>query len=373
MTPRIPLAKPEITESDIQAVLAVLRTTQLSMGPKLAEFEESICAYLKIPYAVAVNSGTAALHLALKTLNIPEGSEVILPSFTFIAPLNVLLQERLRPVFVDIEASTFNVDPSSVEAAITSRTKAIIAVHTFGRPVQADRLRSIAERHDIALIEDACEALGAEVNDQKVGTFGDAGALAFYPNKQITTGEGGVFLTKNKALAERARRLRNQGRDSTLDWYQHTEIGYSYRLSEMNCALGIEQLRRIEQIIQRRQAVAEIYEDKLRHLPNVILPKQIVGRNRISWFCYVVKLSEEFNLAARDCIANSLAKKGIGTGRYFAPLHHQPVIKNLGYKSELPVTDSVACRALALPFFNQLTESEVQEVCDALQESLTKL
>jgi perosamine synthetase len=373
MTLRIPLAKPEITESDCEAVLEVLRTSQLSTGPKVAEFEKSLCAYLKIPFAVAVNSGTSALHLALKVLNIPAGAEVILPSFTFIAPLNVLLQERLQPVFVDINARTFNVEPETVEAAISSRTKAIIAVHTFGRPLDAAKFRSIADRHGIFLIEDACEALGAELNGQKAGTFGDIGALAFYPNKQITTGEGGVLLAKDKALAERARRLRNQGRDPSLDWYQNVEPGLSYRLSDMNCALGIEQLRRIESTIQRRQALAECYETKLRGIPEVLTPATKAENGRISWLSYVVQFGSEINRSGRDWIAESLAKGGIGTGKYFAPIHHQPVLAAFAGKPELPVTDYVAPRALALPLFNQMTELEVNEVCGALTESLHEL
>lgn len=374
MIPRIPLARPEILPSDIEAVVNVLRTDQLSMGMKLAEFEEAICEYVKSPFAVAVNSGTSALHLALKVLNIPEGSEVILPSFTFVAPLNVILQERLQPVFADIDSATLNVDPDALESAITPRTKAIIAVHTFGRPVQAGEFREIADRHGIALIEDACEALGAEIAGGKAGSFGDASALAFYPNKQITTGEGGVLLTKGKDMAARARRLRNQGRDPSLDWHQHSEAGYSYRLSEINCALGREQLRRIEQIVARRIMLAKMYASNLRHLP-VMTPPEKISNGRISWFCYVIQLPRELGPEDRNWIAASLARKGIGTGRYFAPLHQQPLVKALGCKasSRLPVTEEVASRVLALPFFNALGESEVQYVCGALEESLGEL
>jgi perosamine synthetase len=370
---RIPLAKPEITDQDCSAVLEVLRTPQLSSGPKIIEFEHAICAYLNVPFAVAVNSGTSALHLALKILNLPEESEVILPSFTFVAPLNALLQERLRPVFVDISSTSFNLDPEAVEAAITEHTKAIIAVHTFGRPAGVDQLRTIAERHNIALIEDACEAIGAELEGQKAGSFGDFGTLAFYPNKQITTGEGGVLLTHEKVFAERARRLRNQGRDASLDWYQNVEPGYSYRLSDMNCALGIEQLSRIESTIGRRQSIAERYQRKLEKSPEVIVPDVEIRNGRISWFCYVVQFAKEVNRAGRDWIAESLQRKGIGTGRYFAPLHRQPVMASYGALQSLPVTDHVADRVLALPFFNQMTEAEVDEVCQALAESLLEL
>jgi perosamine synthetase len=366
---RIPLAQPEITDADRNAVFDVLNTPWLSMGPKLTAFEQSISEYVKSPFAVAVNSGTSALHLAFKILDISEGAEVILPSFAFIAPLNVVLQERLRPVFVDINPQTFNVEPEVVEAAITSRTKAIVAIHTFGRPLRVDTLREIADQHDIALIEDACEALGAEVNGQKAGTFGDVAALAFYPNKQITTGEGGILLTRHERLAERAQSLRNQGRNPALDWLQHTEVGFSYRVSEMNCALGIEQVRRIESTIIRREALAQCYGTKLRGISGIATPGLKVGYGRISWFCYVIQFGKEIDRGDRDWIARSLATKGIETGKYFAPLHRQPIVAALPNKPDLPVTDHVSSRTLALPFFNQMTEADVEKVCNALSET----
>ncbi len=369
---RIPLAQPEITDADRNAVVAVLHTPQLSMGAKVVDFEHSIGEYVRSPFAVAVNSGTSALHLAFKILDIPEGAEVILPSFAFIAPLNVVLQERLRPAFVDIDPRTLNVEPESVEAAITSRTKAIVGIHTFGRPLRVDKLRKIADRRGIALIEDACEALGAEINGQKAGTFGDVAALAFYPNKQITTGEGGILLTGHGRLAERAQSLRNQGRNPALDWLQHTEVGFSYRLSEMNCALGIEQLRRIESTIVRREALAKCYHNKLRGISGIAKPDLEVDYGRISWFCYVIQFGEEVDRDGRDWIARSLATKGIETGKYFAPLHRQPIVASLPNKPGLPVTDYVSSRTLALPFFNQMTEADVEEVCNALSESLSE-
>jgi len=373
MSLRIPLAKPEITDEDREAVLEVLRSSSLSMGPKLDEFEKAIGAYVGCGFAVAVNSGTSALHLALKTLALPSGSEVILPSFAFVAPLNILLQEKMRPVFVDIDARTLNVTPENVEAAINDRTKAIIAIHTFGRPLAIDQFRKIADKHKIYLIEDACEALAAEVNGQKTGSFGDVGILAFYPNKQITTGEGGVLLTSNEKLAGHARRLRNQGRDSSLDWYQQAEPGYSYRLSDINCALGIEQLRRIESIVDRRQTLATLYQSKLASCTDLSTPNLQVQSGRISWFTYVVQLSADYDRHDRDRICEQLISHGIGAGRYFAPLHCQPVLRNRGPQPDLPLTEHVADRVLALPFFNQMTAAEVDEVCNRLRESLAEL
>ena len=372
MKPRIPLAMPEITETDRQAVLEVLQTSDLSMGPKLKEFEQAFCEYLQVPYAVAVNSGTSALHLAFRLLDLPPGSEVILPSFAFAAPLNVLLQERLCPVFVDIDPNTFNTTPELVETAITERTRAIIAIHTFGRPVDGTTLRTLADSRRIILIEDACEALGAELNGRKAGTFGHIGIFAFYPNKQITTGEGGVLVTTNRGLAERARRLRNQGRDSSLNWFQQTEIGFSYRLSEMNCALGIQQLLRIERILQRRQQIAQIYDHRLANITDVIRPTLAYANGRISWFVYVIQLAQNFIAEDRDLICAALTKRGIGNARYFAPLHRQPVLKDF-LSVSLPTTEAIADRVIALPFYNQLTEPEINEVCTALEESIAEV
>jgi perosamine synthetase len=373
MTLRIPLAKPEVTDADREAVLEVLCSSSLSTGPKLDEFEKAIGAYVGCAFAVAVNSGTSALHLALKTLDIPSGSEVILPSFAFVAPLNVLLQEKIRPVFVDIDPGTLNVTPENVEAVITNRTKAIIAIHTFGHPLAIDQLRRIADNHGIYLIEDACEALGAEVNGQKAGSFGDVGILAFYPNKQITTGEGGIFLTPNEKLADHARRLRNQGRDPSLDWYQQAEPGYSYRLSNINCALGLEQLRRIESSVECRQALASLYQNKLASCADILTPSLQAKYGRISWFAYVVKLSADYDRRDRDWMCDQLITHGIGAGRYFAPLHRQPVFHTFPPQTNLPVTEYVADRVLALPFFNQMTAVEVGEVCDRLKELLAEL
>jgi perosamine synthetase len=384
---RIPLAKPEITDEDRDAVLDVLRTPHLSMGPKLAEFEQAICDYIGCKYAVAVNSGTSALQIAVRALGLERGSEVILPSFTFSALLNVILQEGLRPKFVDIGPEYYNSSSDLVAAAITPRTRLILAVHTFGFPLDVKSLRELTQptgqsrarrpQHTIQIIEDACEALGAEVRDRKAGTFGDAGLFAFYPNKQITTGEGGVLVTSSQQIAAQARTLRNQGRDPTLDWLQHTEVGFSYRLSDINCALGISQLKRIEEIVARRQKLAEIYDRELAAIPDIRRPPLKSDIGRISWFVYPVQLTKEFTRADRDRICESMGHRGIATGRYFAPLHLQPVFHAAMWrgapKLALPNTEFVADRVITLPFFNQLTESEVQEVCGALAESIIDL
>jgi perosamine synthetase len=386
MKVRIPLAKPEITEADRDAVLNALRTPYLSMGPKLAEFEQAMCDYTGCKYAVAVNSGTSALHVAVRALGLERGAEVILPSFTFSALLNVILQEGLRPKFVDIDSETYNATPELVAAAITPQTRLILAVHTFGFPVDVDAVRAVAGLENstepgakpfIHLIEDACEALGAKVGERKAGSVGGSGLFAFYPNKQITTGEGGVLITSDEELAAHAGRLRNQGRDPKLDWLQHTEVGFSYRLSDINCALGISQLRRIENVIERRQKLAEIYDRELTNTVDIHRPPITSKVGRISWFVYPIRLGKDFGRADRDWICESMLRKGIATGRYFEPLHLQPVLaSSIGQgKSELrlPQTEFVADRIIALPFFNELTEKEIQEVCAALEESIREL
>ena len=375
MKVRIPLAKPEITEPDRDAVLNVLRTPYLSMGPKLAEIEQAICDYTGCNYAVAVNSGTSALHIAVRALGLERGAEIVLPSFTFSALLNVILQEGLRPKFVDIDPETYNTTPELVAAAITPQTRLILAVHTFGFPVDVDGLRSVAGQ--VHIIEDACEALGAEVGGGKAGSIGDAGLFAFYPNKQITTGEGGVLATSSEQLGSQARKLRNQGRDPNLDWLQHAEIGFSYRLSDINCALGVSQLQRIESVIERRQKLAEVYNRELANTCEVHRPPLTSKVGRISWFVYPIRLGKDFSRADRDWICESMLRKDIATGRYFAPLHLQPVLaSSIGQgKSELrlPQTEFVGDRIIALPFFNELTEKEIQEVCGALAESIREL
>jgi perosamine synthetase len=370
---RIPLAKPEITNADRDAVLEVLQNSRLSCGPQVEKFEQALCAYLGGNYAVAVNSGTSALHLAVETLRLPRGSEVILPSFAFAAPLNVLLQCGLRPVFVDIDAGTLNTTLEKIEAAITARTSAVIAIHTFGRPLDMPSIMKLAERHNLQVIEDACEALGTEIYGQKAGTFGDVGVLAFYPNKQITTGEGGALLTGSLEIVNRARRLRNQGRDPAIDWLQHIEVGYSYRLSDMNCALGLSQLRRLEVGIERRLWLAGLYGERLKVIYEVCTPAVNSPLGRMSWFCYVIQLRENFDRRDRDRLCQALLRRGIGCGRYFAPLHRQPIIAGEGRESDLPVTDFVADRVIALPFYNQMTESNVDEVVAALADSISEI
>jgi perosamine synthetase len=366
---KIPLSAPDIQEEEIAAVVRVLRSSRLSMGPKLQEFEQAIAAYIGARYAIGVSSGTAGLHLIVRALGIGAGDEVIVPSFAFIAVANVLRYEGAIPVFIDIEPKTLNLDPRRIEAAITPRTKAVLVVHTFGCPADLSEILEIARRHHLYVIEDACEAIGAEYDGRKVGVYGDAGVFAFYPNKQFTTGEGGMIVTGHPEIAAAARALRNQGRADSDNWFQHSEIGYNYRLPEMNCALGIEQLKRIDTILARRQQIAMQYDARVRDDHDLILPPLAVPRRKISWFVYVVRLSERFSQFQRDWIVKEMERRGIGCGRYFAPIHLQPAYRDLSVsRADLTITEREAARSLALPFFNRLQESEVDQVCEALRE-----
>jgi perosamine synthetase len=371
---RIPLSGPDITEEDILAVTEVLRTSRLSLGPKLEEFERAMTDYVGASHGIAVSSGTSGLHLCVRALGIGENDEVIVPSFAFIAVANALRYERAIPVFVDIESLRLNLDPAQIEAAITPRSKAIIAVHTFGYPAEMETILSIARKHHLFVIEDACEALGGEYKGRKVGALGDAGVFGFYPNKQITTGEGGMVVTQNEKTAVMVRALRNQGREDSENWFQHTELGYNYRISEMNCALGITQLKRIDQILERRAKVAALYSQKLRDVPELTLPGRDDGNCKISWFVYVVRLGDRFSEVHRDQIMSQMKSLGIGVGRYFAPIHRQPIYRSDRHASvTLPVTESVASRCLALPFFNRIREEEIEEVCEALRKLVTEV
>jgi len=346
-----------------------MRTARLSLGPKLEEFENAVAAYTGAAHAVAVNSGTSGLHLVMRALGITDGDEVIVPSFTFIAVANAVRYERAIPVFVDIDAETLNLDPAKIEAAITPRTRAILAVHTFGQPADMSSIFRIARKHGLRVIEDACEAIGAEYDGCKVGPLGDAGVFAFYPNKQITTGEGGVIVTQSSQIAALARAQRNQGRTHPGEWLEHGELGYNYRLSEINCALGIEQLKRLESILKRRAEIARAYHRRLGGNPDLKLPLQDLPGCRISWFVYVVRLGERFIQQQRDWIWKEMGSRGIGCGRYFAPIHWQPAYENFeGVRHALPNTEGSAARSLALPFFNNLKPSELDEVCATLQE-----
>ncbi len=369
---RIPLSAPDISESEISAVVEVLRSPRLSLGPKLEEFERNVAEFADAKHAVAVNSGTSGLHLCVRALRLKAGDEVITTPFSFVASANVLLYEKAIPVFVDIDEQTLNIDANKIEAAITPKTKAIMVVHVFGRPSPMREICEIAARYNLKIIEDACEAIGAEFENKKVGSIGDAGVFAFYPNKQITTGEGGMIVTNSEITARQAKMLRNQGRDASSEWFEHVELGYNYRLSEINCALGIGQLERIERILRRRESIARKYNERLRNNPYLVLPEIDFPNGRISWFVYVVRLNENFTRKQRDSVVNQINQSGIGCGRYFAPIHLQPFyVENFGYKTgDFPAAERAAELVIALPFFNRIADAQIEEVCETLEKSI---
>ncbi len=370
----VPLAKPDITQREINAVVDVLKTPNLSLGPKLKEFEEKLKEFAGVKYAVAVNSGTSALHLIVKSLGIKDNDEVITTPFSFIASSNCILFERAKPVFVDIEDDTYNINPDLIEEKITEKTKAILAVDVFGHPADWDKLEKIAKKHDLFLIEDSAESLGSEYKGKRCGSFGDAGIFAFYPNKQITTGEGGVILTDNEKIYKLSRSMRNQGRGEDESWLEHVRLGYNFRISDINCALGLAQMGRIDEILNRRRIVYDMYKFYLKDIEEIILPEEH-GNVKVSWFVFVIRLKDRFTRENRDNLIHFLKEKGIESKNYFSPIHLQKFYRELfGYKrGDFPVTEKISDRTLALPFFTSLTEEEINYVKDKLKEGITAI
>jgi perosamine synthetase len=372
----IPLSSPDLTHEERACVLDVLMGRELSLGPRLPAFEQALCELTRARHAIAVNSGTSALHLCIKAAGIGPGDEVITTPFSFVASANCALFERGVPVFVDIDPKTWNIDIGQIEDAITPRTKAILPVHVFGRPCAMDAIMEIARRHDLAVIEDSCEAIGATSNGKPVGTFGQTGVFAFYPNKQITTGEGGAIVTNDDEVARLCRSWRNQGRGESGAWLQHERLGYNYRLSDLNCALGSVQVGRLPEILAARASVAAVYHEALADLaPSVITPAPTEPNAGISWFVYVVRLSDDFSVSDRDSVVQFLRHRGIGCNTYFSPIHLQPFYREMfGYRpGDFPVTEHIAERTIALPFFNHLQEEEIQAVCNALSDAISTL
>ena len=396
---KIPLSNPDITKLEKKKVLEVLDTPNLSLGPKLNEFEEKFVDYVGSRYAIAVNSGTSGLHLCIRALDIKDGDGVLTAPFSFIASANCILFERAKPIFVDIDEKTLNIDVNKVEEKIkklrnkNSKLRAILPVHMFGRPCEMDEIMELSNKYDLKVIEDSCEAIGAEYlstyrkessvkneklrknkNWRKVGTFGDCGVFAFYPNKQITTGEGGMIVTDNENIYKLCRSMRNQGRSENDGWLQHERLGYNYRISDINCALGIVQLERIGEILSKREKVAKLYNERLKEIEELITP-QFDENKKISWFVYVVRLTNKYSQKDRDLILNKLKEKGIGCSNYFSPIHLQPFYRKMfGFKEgDFPVTEKVSQRTIALPFYNNLEEDHIDYVCKTLIKIIASL
>lgn len=363
----IPIAKPFIDKADIAGVIRVLKSGRLSLGPSLSKFESDFASYVGIKYACAVSSGTAGLHLVVKALGLKSGDEVITSPFSFIASSNCLLYEGIKPVFIDIDESTFNLDPKKIEQVITPRTKAILVVHIFGQSADMKAITRLAKKYKLAIIEDACESIGATYDSKFTGTFGMAGVFAFYPNKQMTAGEGGMIVTKSKDLHEKFLTLRNQGRALDMQKVDHLTLGYNYRMDEMSAALGSSQLKKVNRFIKERRKIAGWYSEFLSNSPGVIIPQ--IARNRThSWFVYVIRVTS----GTRDQLQQKLLKMGIQTKVYLPSIHLQPFMREqFGYKEgDFPITEKVSSEVLALPLFVGLKKQEMKRISEAIKQNI---
>ena len=377
---KIPLSQPDITKKERDAVLGVLKTPNLALGPKLKEFEQNMAKFAGRKYAIATNSGTSGLHLAIKALGIGKGpafakatagrDEVITSPFSFISSANCVLFEQAKPVFVDIDPNTLNIDPLKIEKAITKKTKAMVIVDIFGHPVDWDPIIKIAKKYKLKIIEDSCEAIGAEYKGKKCGSFGEISTFAFYPNKQMTTGEGGIILTDDEKIANYCRALTNQGRKiEGGQWLNHSYLGYNYRMSDINASLGVAQLSRIKEILRKRDKVARLYNKKLKNIKGVTLP-YIAPYAKMSWFVYVIQVAGTRKY--RDNVMNKLREQGVNCSNYFQCIHLQPLYKKMfGYKrGDFPIAEEISDKTIALPFYNNLTEKEIDYVVKVLIQSL---
>jgi perosamine synthetase len=392
---RVPLSKPEITALDISNVVEVLRSRQLSLGPRVEEFERAFAAYAGTRHAVAVSSGTAALHLCIRALGIGANDEVITSSFSFVASANCALYEGALPVFADIDPVSLNLNPASVrrfieeectwdaatESLIDRRNgrivKALLPVHVFGLPCDMDSLVELAEEYHLHIVEDACEALGAEYRGKRVGTIGRMATFAFYPNKQMTTGEGGMVVTDSDELARICRSMRNQGRDEGSVWLHHDRLGYNYRLSDLHCALGMSQLQRLDAMLAARENAAAAYSQQLVDESRVSLPRSLDGHRR-SWFVYVlqIKCSDDHSpRQVRDAVILKLRERGIGSQAYFPAIHCQPYMQQYEFAVPfpLPFTEAASDNCLAVPMFAGASAEEIEYVCSGLRQALDSM
>ncbi len=371
-TLKLPMSMPDITSEEIQAVVRVLQSRNLSIGSRTVEFERLIADVAQAKHAVAVTNGTSALHLCMVASNIGPGDEVITSPFSFIASANCILFEKGTPVFADIDPVTLNMDPAKIEAAITPRTKAIVAVHVFGQPADIDPIMAIAARHNLLVIEDACEAIGAAYKGRRVGAIGEAGTFAFYPNKQMTTGEGAALVTNDDDWANLFRSLRNQGRDKFDGWLNHSRLGYNYRMSELNAAVGVVQLKRLDEILKKRNDVADAYAKALVSIEEARPLDITPTTTRMSWFVYVVRLQEGI---ARDRVITLMEKLGVPSRPYFAPIHLQPFYRQrFGFQPGMfPESERAGESIVALPFHTNMKVEEIDVVCKALKDVIVEI
>lgn len=362
---RVPMSAPWITPGDIASVVATLRSGRLALGPATAAFEKAFARLVSTPHAAAVSSGTAGLHLAVLAAGVGPGDEVVTTPFSFVASSNAFVHEGARPRFVDIDPATLMPPPAAIAAAVTWRTRAVLTVDLFGDPYDADPVLALAKKRGLAVIEDACEALGSAYKGRPAGSLGDAAVFGFYPNKQITTGEGGMVTTHRAGWDALFRSLRNQGRDVHDAWTDHSRLGFNDRLDEMSAALGLSQLKRLGAMVKGRQRVAAMYSERLAGVGGVEAPRPLPTTTRMSWFVYVVRLAKGVD---RDRVMRDLAARGIPTRAYFSPIHLQkPYRERFGFRpGQFPVAEEMARRCVALPFHARMPEKDVAAVCRAL-------
>lgn len=366
---QIPLAKPDIGTREEELVLAVLRSGQLSLGEMGERFEREFAAWLGVEDAVMTSSGTTALHLGVRMLGWGEGDEIVTSPFSFVASANCLLYERARPVFVDVDEATLDLDPAAAADALGERTVGLLPVHIFGYPAAMSELEALARRHGLGILEDACEALGAvDSEGRRVGARGNLATFAFYANKQMTTGEGGMIVPRDAEEAARLRSERNQGRAVDMGWLDHDRLGFNYRLSDLAAALGVAQVEKLDALLERRTVVARMYEERLAGIEGLRTP--IAGRGSVarSWFVYTVRLPRG---ADRDAAIARLAERGVASKAYLPCIHLFPHLCELGYrKGQFPVAEAASADSLALPFFPAMGEAQVDRVCQELAAAL---
>jgi len=358
------MARPDIGARERELVNRVLDSDVLALGPLAVEFEDRLAAVAGRRFGVSCSSGTAGLHMVVRSLGIGEGDEVITTPFSFVASANCLLYERATPRFVDIEPDSLGLDPAAVAAAAGPSTAGVLAVHVFGRPSRIGELSALSDERGWHLIEDACEAIGSTSAGRPMGSFGAASVFAFYPNKQITTGEGGMVVTDDPALAEDLRSLRNQGRDTDGTWLNHVQLGFNYRLDELSAAVGVAQLERLDELRAGRSRAAAAYERALGDVAGLQLPAPGPDEE-VDWFVYVVRLDPDLD---RERLMASLAARGVASRPYFNPLHLQPLYRErLGHgPGDFPVTERIAATTLALPWSSLLSDDDVEYVAEAL-------
>ena len=365
----IALSSPWLDEREEELVADVLRSGRLSLGPTIDRFEEAFAEEVGAPYAAAVSSGTAGLHLLCIAAGVGPGDEVVTSPYSFVASANCAVYEGATPVFADIDPRTLNLTPEAVEAAFTDRTRAVVAVDIYGYPCELDELRALCDARGVSLIQDACEALGARYKGEPVGSQGPSAVFAFYPNKQITTGEGGMVTTHSESEWRLLRSLRNQGRADSGGWLEHARLGFNYRIDDIRAAIGIGQLEKLTDILAARSTVAARYGELLAGIDGLELPRADDADHERSWFVYVVALPSGTN---REAVIEALTARGVQTARYLPCIHLQPYMQErFGYRVGLcPVAEDVASRTLALPFHARLDEDDQVYVAEALRAAL---